>query len=105
MTDAPIETAPPDSHDRTRVQVCLGRRRRCRTACQGYDDRMKLVIETEQEVDGRWIAEIPALPGVMVYGATLPEALVKVTSLATSRLLELSEGGESIKDVEFTLAA
>jgi len=55
---------------------------------------MELAIETEQEVDGRWIADVPALPGVLVYGATLPEALATVTSLATRRLLELTEGGE-----------
>lgn len=65
---------------------------------------MKLVTQTEQEVDGRWIAEIPALPGVMVYGATLSEALVKVASLATSRLLALAERGEPIEDVELALA-
>jgi len=29
---------------------------------------MQLTIETEQEADGRWIAEVPQLPGVLVYG-------------------------------------
>jgi predicted RNase H-like HicB family nuclease len=36
---------------------------------------LNFVIELEQESDGRWIAEIPALPGVMVYGNTRPEAV------------------------------
>ena len=36
-----------------------------------------LLIETEQEEDGRWIAEVVALPGVLAYGATKAEASVK----------------------------
>ncbi len=43
---------------------------------------MDLAIEFEQEIDGRWIAEIPSLPGVMVYGATKEEARSKVQALA-----------------------
>ena len=39
-------------------------------------------VEVEQETDGRWIAEIADLPGVMVYGATADEALAKVQALA-----------------------
>ncbi len=41
-----------------------------------------LRIEFEQEDDGRWIAEIPALPGVVAYGATQNEAKAKVEALA-----------------------
>lgn len=43
---------------------------------------MDLEIEFEQENDGRWIAEIPSLPGVMVYGASKEEARSKVQALA-----------------------
>ena len=43
---------------------------------------MDLEIEFEQEDDGRWIAEIPSLPGVMVYGASKHEAHSKVQALA-----------------------
>ncbi len=39
-------------------------------------------IEFEQETDGRWIAEIPSLPGVMVYGNSKPEAMRSVQALA-----------------------
>jgi predicted RNase H-like HicB family nuclease len=39
-------------------------------------------IEIEQEEDGRWIAEIPELPGVMVYGSTREEAHIRVEALA-----------------------
>ena len=41
-----------------------------------------MTIETEREADGRWIAEMPELPGVMVYGVTEAEACAKVTALA-----------------------
>ncbi len=43
---------------------------------------MDLPIEIDREDDGRWIAEIPALPGVMVYGATREEAVSLVKALA-----------------------
>jgi hypothetical protein len=43
---------------------------------------MNLSIETELEADGRWIAEVPQLPGVMAYGATAEEAASKAEVLA-----------------------
>ena len=41
-----------------------------------------LKIEIEREVDGRWIAEVPAIPGVLAYGATREQAIAKVEILA-----------------------
>jgi predicted RNase H-like HicB family nuclease len=43
---------------------------------------MKFLVEIEQEVDGRWIAEVMELPGVMSYGKTLEEAKLRVQALA-----------------------
>ncbi|MDP9038628.1 MAG: type II toxin-antitoxin system HicB family antitoxin [Acidobacteriota bacterium] len=43
---------------------------------------MNYQIEFEQEQDGRWIAEIPALPGVMAYGASQTEAESRVEAMA-----------------------
>lgn len=43
---------------------------------------MTFVIDVEREVDGRWIAEVPALPGVMAYGSSREEAIVRVQALA-----------------------
>ena len=43
---------------------------------------MNFSIEHEQEADGRFLAEVPELPGVLAYGATLSEAMSKVEVLA-----------------------
>jgi len=49
---------------------------------------LKFAIELEQENDGRWIAEIPALPGVMVYHKSKVEAVRSVQALALHVLAE-----------------
>jgi predicted RNase H-like HicB family nuclease len=43
---------------------------------------MNLEVEFEQETDGRWIAEIPEIPGVLAYGATSLQAGAKAKALA-----------------------
>ena len=53
----------------------------------------QLTIETEREVDGRWIAEVPELPGTMVYGSTRDEAIAHVEVLALRVLAERIEAG------------
>lgn len=52
-------------------------------------------IELEQETDGRWIAEVPEIPGVLVYGATTDEAIANAQALALRVLAERIEHGES----------
>ena len=49
---------------------------------------MNLTFETELELDGRWIAEVPELPGVMVYGVTEVEAIANAEALALRVLAE-----------------
>ena len=56
---------------------------------------MTFTIETEQEEDGRWIAEVMEIPGAMVYGATTEEAIAKVQALALRVLAEGLEYGEA----------
>lgn len=56
---------------------------------------MNLTIETEQEVDGRWIAEVPELSGVMAYGASRDEAAARAETLALRVLADRLEHGES----------
>jgi predicted RNase H-like HicB family nuclease len=55
-----------------------------------------LRIEFEQEADGRWVAEISELSGVMAYGATQQEAQAKVEALALRVLADRLEHGETI---------
>ena len=54
-----------------------------------------LYIETEQEEDGRWIAEVVEVPGAMAYGSTLREATAKVQALTLRVLAERLEHGET----------
>jgi len=49
---------------------------------------MDFSIECEEEVDGRWIAEIPQLPGVICYGQTADEAVSNVEALARRAMAE-----------------
>jgi predicted RNase H-like HicB family nuclease len=58
-----------------------------------------LQIEFDREEDGRWIAEIPALPGVMAYGATRNEARGKVEALALRTLADRLEHGEDVPEL------
>jgi predicted RNase H-like HicB family nuclease len=53
-------------------------------------------IEIEREDDGRWIAEVPALPGVVVYGATEELARSKAEALAFRVIADRLENGESV---------
>jgi predicted RNase H-like HicB family nuclease len=55
-----------------------------------------LLIEIEREEDGRWLAEVPALPGVMTYGATDVEARSKATALALHIIADRVEHGEAL---------
>jgi predicted RNase H-like HicB family nuclease len=68
---------------------------------------MTFAIEIEQEKDGRWIAEIPQIPGAMVYGGTREEALSRVEALALRVLAERIEQGEMSPVIEkvFSVAA
>jgi predicted RNase H-like HicB family nuclease len=55
-----------------------------------------LRIESEQEEDGRWIAEVPALPGTLAYGTTEAEASAKVKALALRVIADRIENGEPL---------
>ena len=55
-----------------------------------------LKVEFEREDDGRWIADIPALPGVMVYGRTRKQALAAVQALALRVIADRLEHGEAV---------
>ena len=56
---------------------------------------MNFTVECEREVDGRWIAEVPELPGVLAYGASQAEALAKGQALALRVFADRLEHGEA----------
>ena len=56
---------------------------------------MNFTIECEEEVDGRWLAEVPQLPGVMCYGESPEDAMAKVESLALRTIAERLDAHES----------
>jgi predicted RNase H-like HicB family nuclease len=65
---------------------------------------MKLNLEVEQEQDGRWIAEVPDLPGVLAYGASRDQAIAYAEALAFRVLAECIENGESIPQIPIMFA-
>jgi len=77
----------------------------CETELLRYLPRMKrtekaavfnLKVEFDRETDGHWIADIPALPGVMVYGKTRKQALTAVEALALRVIADHLEHGEAV---------
>lgn len=56
-------------------------------------------IELEREEDGRWIAEVPELPGVMVYGKNREEAISKVEVLALRIIADRLDHGDEIPEL------
>lgn len=68
----------------------------------------QLKIWMEQEEDGRWIGEVPTLPGVMAYGQTKAAALAAVQVLALRAIADRLEHNEAVpeelQNVPFTAA-
>jgi predicted RNase H-like HicB family nuclease len=56
---------------------------------------MNFTLECEQEVDGRWIAEVPELPGVLAYGDSAADAMSKAEVLALRVIADRLENSES----------
>ena len=57
---------------------------------------MKIVIE--REIDGRWIAEVPDLPGAMAYGQSRQDAILKDQVLALRVIADRLDNGETIPE-------
>ncbi len=68
---------------------------------------MTFRVEVEQETDGRWLAEVLELPGVMAYGPSAREAGAKAQALAlrvVADRLEHGEAGPDLLSISFTAA-
>ena len=67
---------------------------------------MNFEIECEREDDGRWLAEVPQLPGALAYGASANEAMAKAQALALRVLAERLENNETgPQEITFSIAA
>jgi predicted RNase H-like HicB family nuclease len=64
---------------------------------------MNFSIECEEEADGRWLAEVPQLPGVLCYGQTANEAMAKAEVLALRTMAERLEQNET-RPVEINIS-
>ena len=64
-------------------------------------------VETEREQDGRWIAEVPTIPGALTYGETREAAISKVEALVLCILADRLEHGEAAAELDevFTVTA
>jgi predicted RNase H-like HicB family nuclease len=60
---------------------------------------MNLTVETEREEDGRWIAEVPDLAGVLAYGTTRDQAIARAEALALRVLADRLEHAEAGPDL------
>ena len=63
-----------------------------------HNQDMSIAIELEREDDGRWVAGVPALAGVMAYGASRDEALRAVQMLALRVIADRLEQGEPVSE-------
>ena len=81
--------AAQDRFRRRRLQIFVRRLPGC------YSTLVTFPIELEREEDGRWLAEVPTLAGVMCYGADRDEAVARVQALALRVLAERLEHREA----------
>jgi predicted RNase H-like HicB family nuclease len=65
---------------------------------------MKFTVEYEQEEDGRWLAEVKELPGVLAYGKDRDEATAHAQALALRVIADRLENGESAASLMFTFS-
>jgi predicted RNase H-like HicB family nuclease len=68
------------------------------------EKRVKFQIELDREEDGRWIAEITSLPGVLAYGKSRQEAVAKVKALALRVLADEIEKEKKDKPLDISIA-
>ncbi len=61
-------------------------------------------VDIEREEDGRWLGEVPELPGVLAYGTTRDEAVAKTKALAFRVLADRLEHGEDIPEIHGVFA-
>jgi predicted RNase H-like HicB family nuclease len=74
----------------------------CYNEFRERQDDMKFTVEYEQEEDGRWLAEVKELPGVLTYGKDPDEAASRAQALALRVVADRLENGESTPFLMFS---
>jgi predicted RNase H-like HicB family nuclease len=80
------------------------------TSCKRYNhaiekqDEMKFTVEYEQEEDGRWLAEVKEIPGVLTYGKDPDDAVAHAQALALRVIADRLENGEAIPALMFSFS-
>jgi predicted RNase H-like HicB family nuclease len=78
----------------------------CPQKSTGEMGLMKFTVETEREEDGRWIAEVSEIPGVLKYGQSREEAIAQAEALALRVIADRIEHGEQVVEpIHITFAA
>lgn len=73
-----------------------------RDFCLRYNNLMNLTVEISQENDGRWIAEVPELAGVLAYSASREQAIFGAEALALRVIAERLEHDEEVPELAHT---
>ena len=94
MSDVTIELAALASKEKC-ANTCIQRGCVTSTGLRG----MAISIAIDREEDGRWIAEVSKIPGVLVYGKTKKEAIEKAKALSLRVLADRLEHGEKVPDI------
>src|SRR3989338_5114771 len=84
----------PEPSRRVSSRLCYNRDM-AKIGKQSKTQLTSFAVEFDREDDGRWIAEIPKLPGVMAYGLTKKEALRKVYAITLRTLADGIEQGKA----------
>lgn len=66
---------------------------------------MKFTVEYEKEEDGRWLAEVKELPGVLTYGKDPDDAVARAQALALRVIADRLENGEAVPALMFSFSA
>jgi predicted RNase H-like HicB family nuclease len=101
VASTPNKAMEPDAK---RTRGSSPRRSACAREC-GILVVMKFKVEVEREEDGRWIAEVDELPGVLVYGDSVEQAQARAQALALRVLADRLEHGEAAPFESVTFAA
>jgi predicted RNase H-like HicB family nuclease len=97
-----IKNKPLQPPSKTQVEAARSYECFCYNESNERQNEMKFTVEYEQEEDGRWLAEVKELPGVLAYGKDPDDAASHAQALALRVIADRLENGESAPSLMFT---